>query len=200
MKYFWPILGINVVLRVILSALFAVLSGVYFWIYKFDVLAGLFYVLVFIIFILLTLIVSFLLKYQILFLLIKKQKFLEALASAWKLFLDNWLISLEMAVLMLLAFLIAALITATVAVFLWAIPMVVLPLSFSFFPAALKFLLALVAVTLIIIISVLITAMIATFQWTGWTILFTKISEGEALAKLERLAQGLQFLPKNLGK
>jgi len=200
MKYFWPVLGINVVLRVILSALFAVLSGVYFWIYKFDVLAGLFYVLVFIIFILLTLIVSFLLKYQILFLLIKKQKFLEALASAWKLFLDNWLISLEMAVLMLLAFLIAALITATVAVFLWAIPMVVLPLSFSFFPAALKFLLALVAVTLIIIISVLITAMIATFQWTGWTILFTKISEGEALAKLERLAQGLQFLPKNLGK
>lgn len=199
-KYFWPVLGINFTLRVVLSILFLILGGIYLFLLNLGGIGMLIYTMLFVVFAALTLTISFILRYQIFYLLLKKESFFDSLKSAWQLFTKNWIISLEMAVLMLLIFIAAAIISSAAAVILWAIPIAVLPIYFSFMPVVLKLLIALAAIIVIILETIAITSITAAFQWTNWTILFNKISAKDEVSKLERLSQSLQGLPKYFTK
>ena len=60
------------------------------------------FVFLFLIFVPVVVIISFVAKYAICYVVIKGYSLKKALAKAWKLFLDNWIISLEMSLTLLL--------------------------------------------------------------------------------------------------
>lgn len=172
-KKFWPILGIDVVLKIILSILFFVWGGLIL-VLTFKGAAGLLlYYLVFVIFIVIVWIVSFLAKYQVFYILLKQQKIVPALNSSWKLLKTYWLISLEMAFILFVIYIVSLIITGTIVASLMAVPFI-LPIYFniSLFMAVI---ISLLVIILSLIISLWITAVLAVFQWSAWTLLFNKL-------------------------
>ena len=197
---FWPVLLSNVILRVVLFVLFWVIGKEIIFLYKSGTWGVLAYYLSFIVFVIITLIVSFIIKYQIYYLLLKKKKFIESFRLAWELFIKNWLISLEMALIMFLVYLATAFIALFISVILWAIFFSVVPIYLSVLPFILKITLAALSVILSVIIAIFIASVTTTFQWTGWTILFNKLDGGDEESKIARLSQQIQQIPEYLAK
>lgn len=198
---FWLVLLITIVQKIVLFALFAIFGWVV-WLVVGMALAGqIISVLCFLIFMVIALIISFVAKYQILFISLKKQKIVPAFKSAWQLFLNNWLISLEMALIMLGAYIVATVIWIFLVALLAGIPIVIIPLYLTALPIALKVAVSALAAALAVIIIPLVTSVITVFQWAGWTILFERlIGDGEDLSKLQRVAQSVKEIPQYFKK
>jgi len=200
-KNFWPIFVIIVCLKVALFILFGILGLELMWLFGTGVWGAVLYLVSFVVFVILTLIISFVLKYQTFYVLLKRQKLFDALKSAGKLFADNWLISLEMAGIMLGAYLAVASISVFVLALLAGIPIIIIPLYLSALPTVIADILAGIALLLAVVIILWLTAVMTVFQWAGWTVLFDRLEGGEESAKLERLAENFRQLPQYiLGK
>ncbi|MFA5048185.1 MAG: hypothetical protein WC516_04150 [Patescibacteria group bacterium] len=197
---FWPVLLSNIVLRVILFALFWIIGKELLFLHKTGLWGIIAYYVSFILFVIITLLVSFIIKYQIYYLLLKKQSFIDSFKSAWKLFIKNWLISLEMALLMFLVYLVMAFISLFISAVLWALFFSIVPIYLSILPFAVKLALAGLSVVLSVVIAIFIASITTTFQWTGWTILFNKLDGGDEESKIARLSQQIQQIPDYLGK
>ncbi|MFA6228242.1 MAG: hypothetical protein WC668_03580 [Patescibacteria group bacterium] len=193
---FWPVFGAVVLLKLVLFALFSLLG------WQAGLISGLgawgvvIYILSFLIFVILALIISFVIKYQIFFILLKKQKMKTALVSAWELFRANWLISLEMALFMFLAYMVAAFIVTFLVLVFVAVSVVVIPLYFPFLAFWIKMIISLVCLIAILLIIFAVTGLITTFQWAGWTVLFDRLVGNEETSKLERVVQDFRELPQ----
>jgi hypothetical protein len=196
---FWPVLVIMIGLKIALFVLFAIFGWVLWLVAGLGITGQIISVLCFAIFIVLALIISFVVKYQTLFISLKKQKIIPALKSAWQLFLGNWLISLEMAFMMLGAYIVATVIWVFLVALLAGIPIVIIPLYLTSLPIALKIAVSALAGALAIVVIPVTTSVVTVFQWAGWTVLFERlIGEGEDLSKIERVVQGVKDLPKNI--
>jgi hypothetical protein len=195
-KNFWPIFVIIVCLKAALFVLFGILGLELMWLFGTGVWGAMLYLASFVVFVILTLIISFILKYQTFYVLLKRQKLLAALKSASELFSNNWLISLEMAGIMLGVYLAVASISVFVLSLLAGIPLIIIPLYLSALPALIADILAGIALVLAVAIILWLTAVMTVFQWAGWTVLFDRLEGGEEAAKLERLGQNLRQLPQ----
>jgi len=195
---FWPVLGIVAILKAALFLLFAILSWEIILLAGLGWFGSLIYLLSFIVFVAFVLVISFILKYQIFYILLKRQKFAAAFNSAWLLFEKNWLISLEMALIMFLVYLAAAAVSAFIITFLSGIPLVVIPFYFVALPVFLKVAFSAAAVILIVVGVLLVTAIMTTFQWAGWTVLFDRLAGDEGVSKLERWGDELKKLPETM--
>ncbi len=190
-KLFWPVFLINVILKAIIFVLLFLMGRELLLLTGKGTWATLLYFISFIIFVIITLIVSFLVRYQIFYLILKKESWMEALKSGWKLFLKNWLISLEMAFLMFIFYVVVAFISTFIIAVLTAIPTVAL-LSYLFYlPAFIKVIIALVCIVLIILTMITSAIVISTFQWGSWTLLFERLTLREELSKIIRLTRQL---------
>ncbi|MFA5124590.1 MAG: hypothetical protein WC473_02040 [Patescibacteria group bacterium] len=193
---FWPVFGAVVLLKLVLFVLFSLLG------WQAGLISGLgmwgvaIYILSFLIFVILALVVSFVIKYQIFFILLKKQKMGTALISAWELFKANWLISLEMALFMFLAYMIAAFVVTFLVLVFIAVSVVVIPLYFPFLVFWIKMIISLICLIAILLIIFVVTGLITTFQWAGWTVLFDRLAGNEETSKLERVVQDFRELPQ----
>lgn len=130
---------------------------------------------------------SFLSFFSASFILLEKKELPDAIARSWELFLDHWLVSVEMAGITFLASLAAG--------FLVFFGVVILAVPFSL-AAALSFV---YVVPIIGIVSIFISSflalmfvfyigsLLATFQTAAWVILFVRMREGRAGSKLLRL-------------
>lgn len=180
-NHFWPILWLNVLIKVLMVILLAIVSLplVSLAAKNLDLLA-LFYTIAFIIFIPLAVGLSLMIKYAIAYIVIDKEKLSQAIAKSWNLLTKNWLISLEMGlILFLLSF-----VVGFVLIFLLSIsvfPYFVFAINFSI--GWLIVLLTFLALTLILFVSALLSA----FQISAWTSLFLEINSGRGEAKLERI-------------
>lgn len=195
-KNFWPIISVVALLKISLFILFGILGWEIMLLVGTGFFGLLLYIISFIVFILAVLVVSFLLKYQTFYILLKRQKFQAALISAWELFKNNWLISLEMSLVMFLVYLAAAAVSAFIVTFFGSIPIVVIPLYFTIMPEILKIIFTAIAVILGVAGVMLVTALMTVFQWAGWTALFERLAgDDEGVSKLERWGETIKQLP-----
>jgi len=196
---FWPVFVIVVVLRLVIITLLAFLGWELWLLASAGLWGKALYALSFLLFVGGVLLLSFLLKYQIFYVLLKKQKLAVAFKSGWQLFLKNWLISLEMALLMFIAYLAATILSTLAMTILTAVPVVVIPYYFDSLPFILKVTVSFLAFVAMIATVLFISAYLATWQWTAWTLLFEKLAGGgEEQSKLVRLKENLGQLPQTL--
>lgn len=190
-KLFWPVFLINVIFKVVMFILLLLLGRELLLLAGKGGWAPVLYFISFIVFVIVTLVVSFLVRYQIFYLVLKKQSWLEALKSSWRLFAKNWLISLELAFLMFIFYVVVFVVSAFIVAVLTAIPTVVLLTYLLYLPLFVKSIIALVCVILIVLTMIASTILINTYQWSCWTLLFERLTLKDELSKIIRLAQRL---------
>jgi hypothetical protein len=199
MANFWPVIAFNIIASCLIS-FFAVLVGLplVFLTPQADFSVYLLYVLSFILFIPLALIVSFLARYAISFVVIKGERFFDAFVLAYRLFEKNWLVSIEMALIIFmiefaciiaigLVFLILAIPYIFVAHILSLAIFMVIGIN-GFFPWAI------IAGLLVAMILVALSgAVITVFKTVAWTDIFINLVDKKGgLSKIVRLAAGIR--------
>ncbi|OQA36796.1 MAG: hypothetical protein BWY53_00319 [Parcubacteria group bacterium ADurb.Bin326] len=193
---FWPILFSVISLKIALMLMFGLLGLVLWLVSGFGWAADVIYVVAFIAFVGASLVFAFLIKYQIFYILLKKQNFTSALKDAWSLFAKNWLVSLEMAGLMFLVFLVGVIVSAFLITIFFSIPIVIVPYYFGIWPVFLKFAVSLLSLIGIIATAVIVNSFVAVLQWSSWTLLFSRLEQGEASSGIERISATLKGLPQ----
>ena len=193
MNNFWPVLGWNIIVKTFVYILFALLSlpVIYFTTTGGNgVVANISYVILFIVFIPVALILSLLLKYAVVYIVLQGKGFVDAWVESWKLFIRNWLISIEMGlILFIIQFLV------TLALILIVLALMIPFLFFAFLIGGLSisgfWTVMVVAMILVLALTLLTGAVFTTFQISSWTGLFLELTGKKSVfAKLIRLTQG----------
>ncbi len=117
-----------------------------------------------------SIIVSFLVKYAAIAIVLRGKKWNEALRYGWRLFISNWLVSMEV------AFLLFAINLVTTLVLIYALNL----LGLSSNPAG-----ALIFATVLTLWG----TYIATFQYTTWVLLYQHLEEGTVKSKVSRMVE-----------
>ncbi|MFH1112010.1 MAG: hypothetical protein V1712_02980 [Patescibacteria group bacterium] len=182
-KHFWSVLWLNILTKFLIYLLLAVATLPFLisflarpneeWGFSWL------FIIAFLIFIPLSLVVAFVIKYAIAFVVLKSKTWWEALEFGINLFLRNWLVSLEMAAVLFVIYILMGMVIYMILP--TDMPLLVAEL-FSGFSLAifLKLLPSLLA-------FIFIGAGYGAFQYIAWILLFDRLTEGTALAKLVRL-------------
>jgi hypothetical protein len=188
---FWPILGLNIIAKLIIYGVLILILGplmlATFAIGNYTV--NLLIILIsFIIFVPLTIIISMIAKFGSIYVVLEGQKFWEAFKNGWRMFAANWMIAVEMAIIIFLINLLAGLIFGVLALILLALisflslAMANAALSVGVFTAGLY-----INLLLLLAGSLFIGAVLATFQISAWTLLYLKLNSGiKVYSKLVR--------------
>lgn len=130
-------------------------------------------------------------KYAIAYVIIYKSKTGQALKQSWRLFKGNWLISLEMAVMLFFINLLVGL-AVVLAILALAVPFLFLGLIFYYALAAVgSWLIVALAFTSFLLIVVVVGAALAVFQIASWISLFMELDKNRGVSKLARIVNGL---------
>ncbi|KKS35296.1 MAG: putative membrane protein [Parcubacteria group bacterium GW2011_GWC2_42_12] len=188
--YFWPVLVLNIIIKAVVYILLAAISlPVIFS--PAGLSANLFYILALIIAVPVAIILSFIMKYAIAYVIIYKSKTGQALKQSWRLFKGNWLISLEMAVMLFFINLLVGL-AVVLAILALAVPFLFLGLIFYYALAAVgSWLIVALAFTSFLLIVVVVGAALAVFQIASWISLFMELDKNRGVSKLARIVNGL---------
>ncbi|MFH1188037.1 MAG: hypothetical protein V1688_04235 [bacterium] len=179
-KNFFPVLGIHFLVKVILTLSFLILSLPIIFVLTGNTnsLPWVLYFIFYLIFIPIIIIVIFSSKYAINYIIIEKKNFFDGIKMGYRLFADNWLISIEMSLILFFTSIFAGLFAAAVGSF------TILPLAllvYILIQIKLIFLVKLILIfglLLLIGLSLLFAAIFSTFQYSGWVLLFNKIKNG----------------------
>ncbi len=193
-KHFGSVLLINIVVKAVLYAIFVVIGAplITWFLVKNTLLGGIiFIILVFVVFIPVSIIVSFIVKYAIAYIVIKEKHAGESVKLGWDLFKKNWLISIEMA-LLILAIGLGAGLVIVLGMGLTSVPFVILGMISFFINSSAGFSIAIVlgTITWFVLLAIVGSAFVA-FQYTAWTFLFVKLTGQKAESKLTRLISKL---------
>jgi len=182
-KHFWPVLGFNVLVKVIIGLILVIISlPLILLTIKGASYLAFVYTLTFLVLVPIAVSCALILKYAIAFQVLEKNDFFSSLNKAWKLFIGSWLISLEMGILLfIISFLFGFIIILFLALLVF--PYFIFAVSYGF--TWLIILLGLITFTIVVLAGSLIT----TFQISAWTNLFLELRGGKAESKLERLAK-----------
>jgi len=191
-KFFKPVFLINLFSRLIIYVLFLLICGPIFYLYLKSSSVSQVYVisyliLSFIIFVPIGIIVAFIAKYATAYVVIKEIKLWAAIKEGWSLFVKNWLISLEMAVLLFIInfFTFVAFIIVCV---LLSIPFFILAAIFNSVASSVgTSLIGILGYLVFYLLLFLLGAVFAVFQYSSWTLLFIKLNEGTVLSKIVRM-------------
>jgi len=180
-QHFWPVFGLNLLAKGLISVAFFIIGlPLLFLIVRDSAMAAIFYTILFIIFFPISIGLGLMLKYAIAYNVLEDCSFVKSVKKGWKLFINTWLISLEMAVIL---FLISLLTSGALLLLLFLALMPLLLLGLIFKAVWLITLVMLIAIVIIVLVGSLLT----TFQVATWTSLFLRLKEKGAAAKLERL-------------
>lgn len=190
---FWAIFGLNIITSFILYFVLIVLAMPFAILYMLnDSQAALIFItiLAFIILIPIAIVISFVLKYAFAYVVIKNQTAGTSFLLAWRLFVQNWLISIEMA-LLLFAINIAVGFLLIFLVILLSLPFIGLLFVAILLESQVGFnVIISLGIILGVIILLLTGAGLGTFQYTAWTLLWQKLQAGKNYPKLIRLLAG----------
>lgn len=130
-------------------------------------------------------IITFLIKYAINFIVLKDESFFSALAKAWHLFVKNWVITLEMALIIFFINIILSFLVIIVLIIFFA-PYLYFSIfdigitqswtSFGWF--------VLIIGICAILLTVLAGSIFSAFQWSAWTLLFDDLTKGRATSRI----------------
>ncbi|MBI5037389.1 MAG: hypothetical protein HZC01_01610 [Candidatus Kerfeldbacteria bacterium] len=193
-RHFGSVLGVTLLLRGLWYALLAVLGSVLVsWFLERESLAGgiAFIFFIFLILIPISVIVSFMLRYAVAYIVLKEKSAIEAVRLGWQLFKANWIISVEMALLIVVLGLVAGLVIA-IGIGLASVPFILIGIAATFFGSASGFAVAVVAMTIVwFLVAALVGSMYVAFQYSAWTLLFTELDKSRAESKVVRLLNRL---------
>lgn len=185
-KSFWSVLWLNLVSKVVINILVLLVSLPLLFMFWNKIFTGVIYILLFVIFIPIAVAFSLMIKYAIAFVVLKKQKFSKAFVSAWHLFKENWIVSLEVAFI-LFAISFFATIVILLAVLFLAMPFFFLALAFlSMFTALAFWSVVTLAAIILVAFVILCGSILSTYQVVAWTNLFNHLGRGIE-SKIERL-------------
>ncbi|MFA5129027.1 MAG: hypothetical protein WC445_03640 [Patescibacteria group bacterium] len=189
-KYFWPVLGLNLLSKAItfgLLVLITIPAMLFLTGQGGNVGLNLFlYILAFVVFTSLALFISFMAVYATCFVIMENKPFVESIRLSWKMFVRNWLISIEMAILLFLIT-IAAGIGLILFTLLYMIPVALLLFAFSYLELSIGFWLIGFLATLGWFVALFFAgAILSTFQFSSWTLLFMEINKKKIWSKLLR--------------
>jgi len=192
---FWPVLLADIILKVILFILLFLMAKELLLLTGEAGAGTALYYISFVVFVAAILVISFIIRYQVYFMLLHEQKFWQAWESAWELFKKNWLTSLEMGFILFVAYLIAALASSLVTALFMALPFV---MALALWPFWLITLVSVVGLIIMVAVVLLITAMLMTFQWSSWTLLFNRLTGKEA--GISRIIRSAGRLAMDIGR
>lgn len=184
---FWPVFGLNIInsllgyffVSLVLTPIIYFLSATTNW--QIYVLLGLF---TFFILIPLVVVISFVTRYGIAYVVIKNQSFTQAFINSWLLFKVNWIITLENAVF-LLGITFVAMITLISSLVFAFVPFIIV---IKLLPM-LDFMLWTIFLFLMFIIFTFGTALYSAFYNVVWANVFLDlIAPGQSYSKIHRLA------------
>jgi hypothetical protein len=189
---FWTLAGLNVIIKFVIYICLSLMSIPVILSSKHVGVVGLnfIYLFSFLIFIPIAVALTFVIKYAMAYRVIKGDDFFTALKRGWKLFADNWLVSLEMAfILFFITFIFGF--TILIVLLALAIPFLLMSLlayyTISVGASSLVFALALIiGIFLVAAFGSLITV----FQISAWTGLFLELTGKGGVSKLARLFNG----------
>lgn len=188
-RYFGPVFGVTVLIRGAQYLFFGVIGSVLVsWFLDGNSLTGgiAFILFAFLILIPVSVIVSFMLRYAVAYIVLKGKKPMESIKLGWELFRKNWIASLEMAVLILGLGVVAGLIVA-IAIGLASVPFILIAIAATFFGSAAGFAVAVLIGTIVwFILAALIGAMYVGFQYTAWTMFFMELDKNRAGSRVVR--------------
>lgn len=182
-KHFWRVLALNITNNVVITLSFFIISLPLVFLLITDTSAlALAYTLLFVIFVPISLSIALIIKYAIAARVLENRSFVSSLAKGWTLFQKNWLVSLEMALLLFLINFAVGVLTIA-AIFLFFLPLLILSLQI-YAPM-------LTALSFILTISTMIVAasILNSFQISVWTGLYLHLQEKKGRSKLERIFQ-----------
>lgn len=196
-NYFAPVLGLNIMAKLLTFFLMLCVAGFLVTILtEALVLNYVLYLFSFILFVILSLIISFVAIYSTCFIVLKNYSFNQALKSALKLFWKNWILSLEVAFIL---FIISALgsVVLLFAVFIASAPVILLLMVAFYMGAGLIYnLLFALLIIMILLIVLLFGGFLSAFSICSWVVLFDKIAQGKTKSKIERVYNQAVILAK----
>lgn len=179
-KSFWPVFGLNIIAKFIIAVLLFIIGMPFLPFLPLTPAAtDVLFVVSMAILIPVAVIVSFLLKYAIAFVVLKSHKLRDGIINGWRLFARYWLISLEMAVILLGIHIAAALAFLVLMIFI-AVPFIVIGMTFYYLAFSFGFWAVVVLFgALLVVLSVLFLSWLTTFQYAGWTLLFLTLTASQ---------------------
>lgn len=180
-KHFWTVLSLNILIRILISASFFVISlPLLFMMLSNDYALVIIYTILFVIFVPTAISISLALKYAISYTVLEGESLVKSLEKGVSLFKKNWLISLEVALILffislLSSFLLLLIMTITI-----------LPIFIAGLFLSINWL-SYLAIFIAIMVMVFFGSFLTTFQISSWTNLFLHLREGKGSAKLERI-------------
>ncbi len=188
-KKFLPVLGLNFLLKIAIYIIFVLLSVpiIMSLSYNNGFSSNLLFIVLFIIFIPLSIVLSFVTKYSVGFVVIKNKKFIQSIKNGFKLFKDNWLVSIEMAIALYVINILVA-ISLFIVFLILAIPFIFLFILIIKLKLIFIFWITFFIMILFYFILLITTgSMLAVFQTFSWTNLFVELTSKGAVSKITRI-------------
>lgn len=189
MSKFWSVFSLNAILKILLYLTFILLSLPLLanLSRSASILNGLLFLILFIFFIPLAMSLSFITRYTTAYIIVKNEKFFDALKMGWLLFKKNWLVSLEMAFL-LFAINFAVGIGLIMVTLILAVPFLFVAWIFFYWSMVFNFWTLIALAFVVFMIMVVFTgAMLSTFQTAAWTGLYLELLGAGAISKITRV-------------
>ncbi|MCF7794981.1 hypothetical protein K9M50_01310 [Patescibacteria group bacterium] len=196
-SHFWPVLGINILVKFIIACIFFLITLPIILTASTSWLTIIIYVVLFLIFIPVVIGLSLIAKYAIAYIVIKKNKFVEAIDNAFKLFSKNWVISLEMAFILILINILVGF-TILIAMFAIAAPFVILSLIFANY--TIFWLVTFLGFAILILAVIWLGSMLTAFLINSWTKLFLELLDRKGVSKIKRLKDKEKNTQKKIKK
>jgi hypothetical protein len=180
-QHFWSVLGLDLIIKILIAAAFFIISLPLLFIAIKDTTAlMIIYTILFVIFVPVSVSLSLMTNYVIAYRVLDNKSLVSSLEHGYRLFKNNWLVSLETGVILfILSFLASGVLLAVLGIFLLPLVLLGILLSLTW--------LTVIALFLAIALVIIFGAALTTFQVTTWTGLFLQLKDKGALAKLERL-------------
>lgn len=164
MQKFFPIFGLNIIIKIFGGFLLFLTAGLALLAFPGS---NLLFIISFDIFLVALLLLSFVVKFAICGTVLRHWEFKESIRQGYALFKKNWAITLEVAVLVFLAYLMVNALVVYIISQLFVITIV----TFASFP----FVLVLIF-SLMFIAFFFVQALLAIFHWAAWAIVFELIN------------------------
>lgn len=180
-KNFFPVFVIHFFVKLILTLSFLLLSLplLAILIGNNNILPNILYVIFSLILIPITMIIMFSSKYAINYIIIEKERFFDSIKKGRGLFFKNWLISIEMSLILFFISIFTGIFIFVIGSFI-AFPLMLL--IYILVQTQLIFLVKFILIfglVLLIILSLLFAAIFATFQYSSWVLLFNRLNKSD---------------------
>ncbi|MFA5359140.1 MAG: hypothetical protein WC310_04985 [Patescibacteria group bacterium] len=189
-QYFWPVLGINLINKIVTFVLLVIFTYGIMALVVTEALfvSQVFYLLSFILFVVVILVLSFLVVYGTIYISVYNKPFIAAIQSAWKLFINNWLVSLEVAAILFVITVLVAIATGVLVTILSGILYFVSIIVLFINLPILYFVSFAILMVIFVIMVFIIAAVLSTFQLAVWVELFDHLESNRITSKLQRIA------------